>query len=275
MAVQRYIEKNGLADDLNFVGSICGDGPYDPVATLKKYIEDNRVYMPVGAALLVHSMCNTNPRLMGKYKVEDFVTAKCIGSGVFNHIKAKKLNTDEIAYEMLDYSASHSIADSSEVLCLYRQAEDDNYYPYCSENKDTLVWKEGVIRTYYANMTDLMLPEVIDWFNGKKDPAHKKKMEAFEMALRDNVLHDGWTPQHVIYLYHSIGDEVVPFTNYLSCLKAWNKSGYVKGKRYVGLTSSHVKYGEVFFMVNLGISMNTLLSGLHTLEGHDDTWYGI
>ena len=32
LATHRFIEENGLAEELHFAGSVCGDGPYDPVA---------------------------------------------------------------------------------------------------------------------------------------------------------------------------------------------------------------------------------------------------
>ena len=38
---------------LNLIGAVCGDGPYDPLATLKQYIKDDRLYMPVASALLL------------------------------------------------------------------------------------------------------------------------------------------------------------------------------------------------------------------------------
>ena len=32
-------------------GAVCGDGPYDPVATLDQYIASGKLFMPVAAAL--------------------------------------------------------------------------------------------------------------------------------------------------------------------------------------------------------------------------------
>jgi hypothetical protein len=41
LATHRFIEENGLADELHFAGSVCGDGPYDPVAHLGYYMNDD------------------------------------------------------------------------------------------------------------------------------------------------------------------------------------------------------------------------------------------
>jgi hypothetical protein len=40
LALQRLIEEEGLSGQLHFYGSICGDGPYDLVQTLRYYSEE-------------------------------------------------------------------------------------------------------------------------------------------------------------------------------------------------------------------------------------------
>lgn len=41
LAAQRYIEQNGLSDQLHFRGTLCGDGPYDLISTLQYYLDDD------------------------------------------------------------------------------------------------------------------------------------------------------------------------------------------------------------------------------------------
>ena len=41
LATHKYIETNGLTDELHFAGSVCGDGPYSPVDHLLYYMTDN------------------------------------------------------------------------------------------------------------------------------------------------------------------------------------------------------------------------------------------
>ena len=273
MAVHRYIEQNNLHNKLRFCGSICGSGPYDPIATMQQYIKDDKVYMPVAAAMILHSMCNTNKRLIGKYEAKDYATEACVNSGVFELIKAKKLNTDEMNAELLAYSAEHSRTELGDTaLCMYRKA-GDKFYLYCKDNKDSLDWETSLIKTSYAKTSDMFRPEVIDWFNGKKDPAHKDKMEALEKALQDNVLHQGWQPLTYIHMYHTPGDEVVPIVNYYNCLNAWKGTigePYVKGMRHVGATQSHVNYGTVFFMGDSGVAMTKLFGDLSYSSKFDD-----
>ena len=101
MAVHRYIEKNNLESEFNFAGSVCGSGPYDPFATLKKYVNDDKSYMPASAAMMMYSMCNTSPRLMGKYSLEDFLTEEFLDTDIIKMIEEKKLNTDEMQEKLL------------------------------------------------------------------------------------------------------------------------------------------------------------------------------
>jgi hypothetical protein len=41
LAVHRHIEENNLAGSLHFQGSVCGDGPYDLISTMRYYFDDN------------------------------------------------------------------------------------------------------------------------------------------------------------------------------------------------------------------------------------------
>ena len=56
-----YREKK--ADAMGFFGAVCGDGPYDPLATLKEYIKQDKLYMPVAPALLLKGVVDTNKDL--------------------------------------------------------------------------------------------------------------------------------------------------------------------------------------------------------------------
>ena len=68
LATQRFIEQNGLTDELQFAGSVCGDGPYDMMATLmyyvKQYKEGDNLSMPVVLPLIIKGMCDNNPYMV-------------------------------------------------------------------------------------------------------------------------------------------------------------------------------------------------------------------
>ena len=58
--VLRYCQEHNETS-LRLKGAVCGDGPYDPLATLKRYIEMDKLYMPVAPAMLLKGAIDTDP----------------------------------------------------------------------------------------------------------------------------------------------------------------------------------------------------------------------
>ena len=105
---KRLIEEQGLADELHFQGSICGDGPYDLVTTMRYYLEDDGTSYgvetehrkgtstyPVVAPLIMKSMLETHPA-MAPYKREDFMSQQFLDTGVCDWIDSKEYTTTDI-----------------------------------------------------------------------------------------------------------------------------------------------------------------------------------
>ena len=253
MAVHRYIERNNLENEFNFAGSVCGSGPYDPIATIKTYLNTDYTYMPVAAAMMLYSMVETNPRLMGKYKVGDFLSKKFIDSGIIDLIKSKTLNTDQIQEELLEYSAKFN--NGAEEFCMERKDKKDEYfYPYRKDTKDKHEWADGYIKTARANTHDLLeyYTNSYFWTGGVGINGDYTAAKALYAALEDNILYRNWNPAHPIFLYHTEDDEVVVIDNYHNCMKAWKDSNMVKGTIYKGNTKTHVSYGSYFYMLHCG-----------------------
>ena len=108
LATHRFIEENGLASELHFAGSVCGDGPYDPVEHLLYYMLDNgtsydgdnytvhdanTVTMPIVMPLILKGMCDSNPFMRG-HKVSDYLSEKFLRTGVIDFINAKSKDKD-------------------------------------------------------------------------------------------------------------------------------------------------------------------------------------
>lgn len=275
MAVHKYIEKNNLEKEFNFAGSVCGAGPYDPIATLKEYISLDKVYMPIAAIFMMKSMCSTNPRLMDKYTPEDYLTQPVLDAGLLEIIDEKTQTTDDITEIILNYSAQYNESDTT-TLCMYRKASDDKFYPYRKDTKDKHKWESGY-GTSYAKTSDILRPEIINSFNGKTDAIYKEKIEALTAALNDNVLYKNWNPKHPIFVIHSTGDEVVPFVNYTNCLDAWENTSkhYVAGIRYAGATQSHVAFGKYFYLFHEGMAIVAIFTNTISLHMFDRTDVGI
>lgn len=96
LATHRLIEEEGLSDELHFQGSICGDGPYNLVNTLRFYLVDDgtsygeqtphqkgMVTLPVVVPLIMKGMSETHPA-MAPYKYEDSLSQQLLDTGILN-----------------------------------------------------------------------------------------------------------------------------------------------------------------------------------------------
>lgn len=270
MAVHRYIEKNDLSDKFKFKGSVCGNGPYDPIVTIKKYIKTNKINMPVAVGLILKGMCDCNPHVRGKYKAEDYFTAKFMDTGILDMIDTKQKNTGAIQKHLINYSMKNGNNPNSFVMYGKKKNKELPYIP--ANDSEPGSWSDKK----FARTTDVMRPEVIAYFKGEAiDDVHKDKMDALYKALEMNVLHKDWTPSHPMFVVHSQEDEVVPFANYEVCrdISAWNSK--FKGIQYAGRTQSHVNFGKYFFMLHSGMATVALFSGTTAVHMHDRVDYGI
>ena len=236
MAVHRFIEQNNLTDLMPFAGSICCDGPYDPVATLKYYMtadeganhKAGELTMPVAIALIVKGMLDTNP-LMMKYKATDFFTQDFLDTGILDMIANKQYDSLEKTTEDVE----------KHLKALSKQAKFKN-----------MLNSEG-----RANMQYVLTPRAWEYMTaltkGTKLPDYEE-MHDLISALESNNLTRGWTPRNPICLYHSQKDTVVPFANCQSALDAF------KGKTTIYLdmsdTDDHKAACKHFMFTSLGKS---------------------
>ena len=114
LAVHRYIEQQGLDKELHFKGSICGDGPYDPVATLRYYFNDNGnsfgvetphqkgyATMPVVLPLIIKGMLDSHPEMKG-YRIEHFLSQQLLDTGIMEWISSKEFTTEDIEKKLVE-----------------------------------------------------------------------------------------------------------------------------------------------------------------------------
>ncbi len=99
MACQRFIETNFLDADLQLGGSVCGDGPYDPIATLRTYIAEDKVYMPVALPLIIKGMLDYNP-YMRRHAMSDYFNQRFLNTGIVEWIEKKEKDTGQIQNEL-------------------------------------------------------------------------------------------------------------------------------------------------------------------------------
>lgn len=274
MAVHKYIEKNGLTNSLRYIGSICGDGPYDPIATLKEYISTDKVYMPVAVGLIVKGMCDCNPYIKGKYKLSDYFTDSFLSSGIEGFISKKEKTTDQIQEELLNYSMNNNNG-----FYMMAKDEDGKFLKYTKENEykspsEKREWKGTEIMGSYCEVEQMLRPEMIQYFSGKEvSDADLEKCKALYKALEMNVITNDWTPSAPTLVFHSTRDEVVPFVNYTS-VAGKITSSYFKGIKYVAGTYTHVSTGSAFYAWYETDLAKSLLNGKWKSYSSEQRWGG-
>ena len=224
MATQRFIEQNGLADELQLAGSVCGDGPYDPVATLmyyvKQYNDNKTMSMPVVLPLILKGMCDWNP-YMKNHQVSDYLKDSFLTSGILGWLNQKEKTTDDITEAWETYFGDNWPLKLSDVINPTGLAFFQTLY---TANSST-----------YTSTTGVPLP------------TQRGLMQDLQFALASNNLTKGWTPQHAMFLYHSYDDNVVPEDNRES---AGNSFGQwvIKLHASGALQYDHVGTGRQFYV---------------------------
>ena len=227
-SVLRYYREYQL-DGLNLTAAICGDGPYDPMVTLTEYIEQDKLYMPVAAVLVLKGLVDTDKNLKSLgCTYADFVTQGLIDTKIFELLEEKQLTNEEIH----NMTLAHSKDNGGFTMMVYNYKAED-FLPYNAENTAAYQdsdWDLSVGNAKsYCTASQCFKPEVISFFkdgttNGRVPAV---KLEALKKALEKNSLtYGGWMPDaHTkdFLFFHSTRDEIVPFANYQSVISAWGE----------------------------------------------------
>ena len=251
LATHKFIETNGLSSELHFQGSVCGDGPYDPVAHVRYYMEDNgRTYhlkdgveqqtahtpgtlsMPIVMPLILKGMCDSNP-MMRQHNLAEFLTGLFFSTSSTYMIEAKsnanksdQYSTESVTKKYRDCrknggnwngGISNPYGDDITVGGTYSSAE----------MQEMLFKDDG--DNVWGRMDKMFQPSCYNYLNTKSNfedaqgnritPTGHSAMEDLHRALESNNLTVGWTPQHRVAFYHSTYDTVVPYANLLSFIK--------------------------------------------------------
>ena len=209
LATQRFIEQNGLSDELQFAGSVCGDGPYDPVATLMYYVwqynDDRPLSMPVVMPLILKGMCDSNP-YMKNHQVSDYLSSGFLATNILQWLTDKEKNTVDITQEWIWY---------------YMSIPD---YDHVTPDGEVLtLGLDYVLGTGGYNFFQALYNANSNTYTsaaGVPLPMKRGLFEDLHYALESNNLTKGWVPQHTVCLYHSYDDSVVPEVNRRSALNS-------------------------------------------------------
>jgi hypothetical protein len=261
LATHRFIEQNGLSSELHFAGSVCGDGPYDPIEHLRYYMQDNgetydgtnktehqkeTVSMPIVMPLILKGMCDRNP-FMRQHKVSDYLSEKFLRTGVIDFINAKSQGKDD-QYSTDRINTSFKNMRKNGLEYVYT---DENGNPqkgsYSAAEMQTMLYRESNDNVH-GKLSEMLTQQAFDYFRsltqGATTPSGRGVMEDLHRALASNSLVSGWTPTHRIGFYHSTYDTVVPYANLLSFIRNQNGLSYYFHSRdrstAAGVNPSHI-----------------------------------
>ena len=238
MACQRFIETNSLDTDLHLGGSVCGDGPYNPIATLRTYLAEDKVYMPVALPLIIKGMLDYSP-YMRRHKASDYFNKRFLDTGILDWIAQKEKTLGDIHMQL----------------------------------RKTFNFKRDE-RGDYLKASEILKPEAFAFMAKKMkgEPTGKNpKYEDLYAALAENNLTEGWKPKYPIYLLHSRTDEVVPIANAESAYNNMRTDAKPNIIKYTYLNKgNHGDTGKAFYFSVIGKCYE--VRGIDAIVGGEETW---
>ena len=217
LAVQRYLEETTLDEDLHFRGSICGDGPYDLMETLRYYLQDDGdsfdtttrhrkglCTMPMVIPMIIKGMLDTHPD-MAEHTLGDYLSQQFLDTGIMDWLASKDFSTGEISKKW------------------YQQLQnglDANGRHYSPEQMAELFYSPST-NDVWGRLDKVFTPGLYEYLSNEDNfstvPSEKGDVwQDIHRALADNNVASGWEPRHRIQFVHSRGDMVVPYANYLA-----------------------------------------------------------
>jgi len=263
LAAQRHIEQNGLSNQLHFRGSICGDGPYDLLATLRYYLDDDgtsydattvhrqdQVTLPFVLPMIMNGMLVGHPA-MSQHQLDDYFSQSFLDTGVIDWLNSKTMTNDDINAAWLSQLDNGTATAGDKTY----PAPPNMSEMFFKQEVPGIIW--GAQTVAWARLSKIFTPGFYDYL---KDAANFTSVpaatgDAYEdmhHALVSNNVCTGWEPQHRIQFAHSRGDMIVPYSNYLAFRDAHPQG---EGDMYriddTYSDSDHLKSGTTF-LVKLG-----------------------
>ena len=249
VAYQRYIEQHGLDEALRYRGTICGDGPYDLIATMRYYIEDDgNSYgvetehrkgintMPMVIPMIIQGMIDTHPDMKG-HQLSEYLSQQFLDTGIMDWLASKKYKINDIHelwYDQLQegFDAGDRHYTKEQMAELFESPKEDRVWAHLSK-----LFTPG----FYNYLTNAS--------NFNAVPTEKgNAFKDLHRALVDNSVSSGWEPKHRIQFVHSKGDMVVPYGNYLAFHDAHPDSEGTIYRIDDSLTDDHIAVGTSFYL---------------------------
>jgi hypothetical protein len=191
--------------------------------------------------LIFNGFCVTDAEVR-KYKIEDYLSQQLLDTGVLGWIESKQYHTSVIA--QMWYKQLQNGLDAHG-----RHYTPEQMAEMFTSPKTNKVW---------GRMEKMLTPATYAYLNDPDKMAHvpavaTNAQEALHIALAENSVVAGWTPKNRIQFYHSRGDMVVPYGNYIVFRDA-HKSGentiYRLNDTYAD--GDHIDAAGIFFLTLCG-----------------------
>jgi hypothetical protein len=260
LAVQRHIEQNGLSDQLHFRGTLCGDGPYDLIATLRYYLDDDgtsydattvhrqdQVTLPIVLPMIMNGMIVGNSA-MSQHQLGDYFDKSFLDTGVMDWLNSKTMSNDDINTAWLSQIDKGTATVGEKTY----PAPSNMSEMFFKQEVPGAIW--GTQTVAWARLDKIFTP---GFYNYLKNNANSSNVpaatgDAYEdmhYALVSNNVCTGWEPQHRIQFAHSKGDMIVPYGNYLAFRDAHpNGEGDMYRIDNTFSNSDHLSAGTAFLM---------------------------
>ena len=288
LAVQRHIEQHNLSDELHFRGTLCGDGPYDLIATLRYYMEDNgtsydvttdhragQATLPVVLPMILKGMIDSDPA-MANYQITDYLTQNFLATGILNWLNSKTVTNKQIVTAWIEQLTNGTTTVNGIA------------YP-APANMNEMFTQHTVpayLGTEKAVWVDLSKVFTEGFYNYLSNPSNFNNVpatpdnayQAMHRALANNNVCTGWEPSHRIMFMHSKKDMVVPYGNYLAFRDAHPEGENVIYRVDTTFSSSDHLVAGTWFLLNMykrGAYFHWIDTGSFEWDGtgtEDDPW---
>lgn len=166
LAVHKYFDTHpDIAKKWKFDYSYCGSGPYSPSITFQEYFNVDEHEYPVVLPMMVQSMLDCYPDIMGKWEEKDFYSAKYLEvmDKVNKALREKKHTADDINKIIFDHfkKGSESI---DPMLMISDSAKNQNsemikaFYQCLDKNDLTKGWTPTHNIKLYHGKGDNVVP---------------------------------------------------------------------------------------------------------------------
>ena len=228
LAVQRHIEQNDLSEELRFRGTLCGDGPYDLITTLRYYLEDNgnsygvttdhragQATLPVVLPMILKGMIDSDPDMAG-YQLTDYLTQDFLDTGIMDWLGSKTVTNKQIATAWLQ-----QLNNGTTTVNGTAYPAPGTMSQMFSKHQVPTALGIGTEDVPWADLSKVFTQGFYNYLNDANNfnsvptsPANA--YQAMHRALAGNNVCTGWEPNHRIMFMHSQYDMVVPYGNYLA-----------------------------------------------------------